>query len=92
VRYEISNGNYVGSAEWLAPGNVALNMDDPAERSFFERYFNSEDSYLEGPVESAEMTSERPNESEDAFRRSAFRLTAYSYRVTLAGGDEETSR
>jgi hypothetical protein len=91
MKYEINNGSYVGSAEWLAPGNVALSMDDPEERAFFEHYFNSEDCYLVGPVESAEMTSERPNESEDAFRRSAFRLTAYSYRVRAADGEEERS-
>lgn len=87
MRYEIKNDGYVGSAEWLGPGNISLNVDDPAERAFFERYFSSEDSYLGGPVESAEMTSERPNESEEAFRRSAFRLTAYAYRVTPSDGE-----
>jgi hypothetical protein len=89
VRYEINNGDYVGSAEWVAPGNVALYMDDPRERAFFERYFSSEDSHLVGPVESAEMTLESPDESEEAFRRSAFRLTAYSYRVAPADGEQE---
>jgi hypothetical protein len=87
MRYEIDNGGYVGGAEWLGPGNVAVNVDDPAERAFFERYFSSEDSYLVGPVESAEMASERPNESEEAFRRSTFRLTAYAYRITPSDGE-----
>jgi hypothetical protein len=91
VRYEINNGSYVGSAEWLKPGTVALTVDDPGEREFFERYFNSEDCHLAGPVESAELTFEAPNESEEAFRRSAFRLTAYSYRVSAMGQERRAT-
>jgi hypothetical protein len=91
MRYEIDNGRQVASAEWLGPGNVALNVDDPSERAFFERYFSTEDCFLTGPVESAEMTSECGNESEEAFRRAAFRLTAYDYRVTSHEGPEGTT-
>jgi hypothetical protein len=82
MRYELNNGTYVGSAQWLGPGRVSVDVEDPGEREFFERYFSAEDSFLTGPVESAEMTSERRNESEEAFRRAAFRLAAYAYRVT----------
>ena len=87
MKYEINNGRYVGSAEWIEPGRVVLTMDDPRERAFFERYFTSEDCHLGGPVECAEMVYERPNESEEAFQRSVFRLTAYAYRVTDASSD-----
>jgi hypothetical protein len=84
VRYEINNGGYVGIVEWREPGTVDLHMEDPTEKAFFERYFSSENCYLGGPVESPEMTSEAPNESEEAFRRSTYRLTAYDYRITPA--------
>jgi hypothetical protein len=81
MRYEIFNGEYVGAAEWSAPGRVAIDVPDPAQRSWFERYFESEDSFLMGCIGSEEMTLERRDSSPEAFTRAALALSAYSYRV-----------
>ena len=81
MKLEIYNGGYVGTAEWQGPGRVALSMSDERERDWFAGYFAAEDSYLTGPVECAEMSSERRDSSEQAFERAAFRLAAYAYTV-----------
>jgi hypothetical protein len=81
MKFEIYNGDNVGTAEWVAPGVVDLEMNDAGDRAFFERFFASEDTFLSGPVESAEMTMERRDASEQAFQRAAFALAAYSYHV-----------
>ena len=81
MKFEIFNGDNVGTAEWVAAGHVDLEMDDAGQRAFFERFFSSEDTFLSGPVESAEMTMERRDSSEQAFQRAAFALAAYSYHV-----------
>jgi hypothetical protein len=78
----IENGNLVGTAEWKSPGEVAVDVDDPQKREWFEDYFSSEDAWLSGPVESAEMTSERRDSSPEAFTHAAFMLAAYAYRVS----------
>jgi hypothetical protein len=82
MKFEIHNGRLVGTAEWVAPGEVALDIDDERDRAFFEQFFASEDTFLSGPVESAEMTMERRDSSAEAFQRAAFALAAYSYHVT----------
>ena len=85
MKFEIENGDYVGTAEWQSPGNVALEMQDPKQRAWFERYFESEDAFLSGSVECAEMSSERRDESEQAFSRAAYQLAAYAYKVRAEG-------
>ena len=86
MRFEIENGDYVGTAEWRGPGDVALDMSDPAEKNWFERYFRAEDSFLTGPVECAEMSVERRDASEQAFVRATTQLAAYSYKVRRGDG------
>jgi hypothetical protein len=81
MRYEIYNGDYVGTAEWSAPGRVAIDVPDEEQRSWFERYFESEDSFLMGCIGAEEMTLERRDSSEEAFTRAALALSAYSYKV-----------
>jgi hypothetical protein len=81
MKLSIDNGRYLGSIEWVAPGEVVVDMEDPRDRAFFESYFESEDSFLSGPVESAEMTMERRDQSEQAFARAAFRLSAFEFKV-----------
>ena len=81
MRFEIENGEYVGTAEWQAPGRVALDMKSDTDRAWFERYFRGEDSFMNGPVEAAEMWSERRDASKEAFTRAAFQLAAYAFTV-----------
>ena len=81
MKHEIWNGNYLGTAEFVEPGDVRLDMDDPSSEQWFERYFGEEQSYLTGAVDCPEMTSERPADSEDAFNRALGRLLAYNYDV-----------
>ena len=85
MRFEIENGDYVGTAEWTGPGQVTLEMDDHAQRKWFEDYFKAEDSHMNGPVECAEMTSERRDESQASFQRAAYQLAAHAYKVRAGG-------
>jgi hypothetical protein len=81
MKFEIENGEYVGTAEWRGPGDVLLDMDDPQQRMWFERYFAEEDASLGGAIGDETMSSERRSESEQSFNRAAFQLAAYSYKV-----------
>jgi hypothetical protein len=81
MRFEIENGDYVGSAEWRGPGDVLLDMDDPQQRMWFERFFAEEDASLGGAIGDESMSSERRSDSEQSFNRAAFQLAAYSYKV-----------
>lgn len=81
VRYEIENGDYVGTVEWQGPGKVALEMPDGPQKDWFERYFSAEDSVMGGAGEPQGMTYEKRNESEAAFNRATWELCAYSFRV-----------
>jgi hypothetical protein len=81
MRFEIYDRDYVGSAEWQAPGVVAVEVADEGRRSWFERYFSSEDSFLTGSLGFEEMAMERRDASQEAFTRASFALAAYRYRV-----------
>jgi hypothetical protein len=81
MRFEVVNGDDVGTVEWRGPGDVAVNMTDPSQERWFTRYFQAEESVMRGPVDCAEMTSERRDASEESFQRAAFQLAAYAYRV-----------
>ncbi len=81
MRFEIENGDYVGSAEWQSPGKVALDIADAEQREFFERYFAAESSSMAGMVDAAGMVCERRDASEEAFNRSLFELAGYAYSV-----------
>lgn len=86
MKLEIYNGDFVGTAEWQAPGDVKVDMADTETKAWFERYFATEDSCMSGPVECAEMTAERRDASESAFERAAFELAGYAYEVKRANG------
>jgi hypothetical protein len=83
VKVEIYNRDYVGSAEWSAPGVIDLDVTDDEQREFFERFFDSEDAFLTGSVGAEEMATERRDGSAEAFARAAYQLAAYSYTVRL---------
>ena len=51
MKFEFENGKHLGTAEWQGPGQVAVEMDDPDKKAWFEHYFESEDSYMAGSVE-----------------------------------------
>ena len=85
MKFEIENGDYVGTAEWKAPGRVALEMPDDSHRTWFERFFSEETSLMSGPVDCAEMTYERRDDSEEAFQRAAYELAAHAYQVRAMG-------
>lgn len=86
MKVQITNGSFVGTAEWRAPGEVHVEVEDPGQRAWFERFFACEDAFLTGPVECAEMAYERRDASPEAFRRAAFQLAAYRYRAEEEGG------
>jgi len=81
MKHEIWNGSYLGTAEFVQPGDVRLEMEDAQSRTWFERYFGEEQTYLTGAVDCPEMTHERPADSEEAFNRSLGRLMAFNYDV-----------
>ncbi|HZA39198.1 MAG TPA: hypothetical protein VFA00_01080 [Actinomycetota bacterium] len=82
MKVTIENGNVIGTAEWKSPGEVDVDVADPEQREWFEDYFSTEDAWLSGPVESAEMTSDRRDSSPEAFAHAAFMLAAYAYKVS----------
>jgi hypothetical protein len=86
MKFEIENGEFVGTAEWRGPGRVALEMEDSSQRTWFERYFSQEDSHMGGPVGDESMSCERRDESEQSFNHAAFQLAAYSYKVRQGDG------
>jgi hypothetical protein len=86
VRYEIENGDYVGTVEWQGPGQVTFEMPDGPQKEWFQRYFDTEDSVMGGAGEPQGMTHEKRNESEAAFNRAAWELSAYSYKVRQGDG------
>jgi hypothetical protein len=88
MRVDIYDRNYVGSAEWHAPGEVRVEVADEGRRSWFQRYFQSEDSFLTGSLGAEEFASERRDSSEQAFTRATFNLAAYSYKVRPDGGPD----
>lgn len=47
MRYEFSrDGASVGAAQWEGPGQVALDLEDEANRPAFSRFFEREEVYL----------------------------------------------
>ena len=50
MRVDIYDRDYVGSAEWQGPGDVRVEVADEGRRSWFERYFQTEDSFLMGSL------------------------------------------
>ncbi len=85
MRFEIVNGDFVGTAEWQGPGRVALDMPDE-HREFFERYFNTEQSYMAAAGNHDGMTYEKPTDSEAAFNHAMYQLAAYAYKVRRGDG------
>ncbi len=81
MKYSIYNGKYLGTAEWVGPGEVALDVPDAGERAWLKHFFAREDSFLSGRLDDAEMTVERGDSSSEAFERATYRLAAYAYRV-----------
>lgn len=91
MKFELYNGEFVGTAEWQAPGRVALEVDDPDRRKWFEAFFAAEDSTLDGPVECASMTTaERGDSSREAFERAVYRLGFYAYESRTAAHSRAT--
>jgi hypothetical protein len=81
MKYAIYNGKYVGTAEWVRPGEITLDVQDPGERAWLKHFFAREESFLSGRLDDAEMTVERGDSSSEAFERATYRLAAYAYRV-----------
>ncbi len=85
MRFEIDNGEVLGSAEWRGPGQVQVEMPDAGARAWFEHYFSQDDAYLTGPADAAEMAFGPRNGSEESFQRAAYGLAAYAYKVRAKG-------
>ena len=72
-----------GGVAWHGPGHVELDVGDPSERRFLERFLCSEDAFLAGSVAEMELEAERPDSSPAALERALFTL---GYRVHYADG------
>lgn len=90
MQFEIADRDFVGTAEWHGPGNVVVEMPDPAREAWFSRYFEAEDSVMSGPVDCAGMSAERRDASEEAFQRAAYQLAGYAYKVRAKGDGRRT--
>jgi hypothetical protein len=85
MQFEVKHGDSSGTVEWRGPGDVAVEMPDPKQESWFSSYFQAEDSVMGGPLDCAGMSSERRDSSQEAFQRAAFQLAAYAYKVRAKG-------
>jgi hypothetical protein len=90
MRYEIFDGEYVGAAEWVAPGEVVLDVQESALREWLERYFAAEESVMTPLGSEDGMTCERRDASEAAFNRAVFQLAGYSYQVRRSDPEPAT--
>jgi hypothetical protein len=81
VKYAIYSGGYLGTAEWVRPGEVTLEVHDDAEEAWLKHFFRKEECFLAGPLDDAEMTIECGDSSPEAFERATYRLAAYAYKV-----------
>ncbi len=91
MRFEVLNGDRIGTVEWRGPGDVAIDMADPQQASWFSSYFQGEESVMWGPVDCAEMSAERRDSSFEAFQRATFRLAAYAYTLRADGDGSRSS-
>ncbi|MGH2806483.1 MAG: hypothetical protein ACRDKT_04325 [Actinomycetota bacterium] len=90
MKVEIYNGYFLGSAEWRGPNDVEVEMEDAEAKSWFERYFSSEDASLGGSVDCPTLVFARRDESEEAFTRAAQDLRMHDYRAFEPGHGPET--
>ena len=84
MRFEIKNGNYLGTAEWAGPGEVVLDMPDCDEKRWLEQYFSGESVYLAGTVDCPEMVVEKRDSSAAAFTHAAFELDQWDGKFRVA--------
>ena len=78
MKFEIENH---GTVEWQGPGQVAMDLAPEADKAFFERYFNTEKSYMAAAGDHDGMVVEKPADSEHAFNHALWELSAYAYKV-----------
>src|SRR3712207_7932432 len=61
---------------------TTLFRSDPTTKTWFQNYFKAEDSFMSGPVDCAEMTMERRDESEED--RKSTRLNSSHANISYA--------
>ncbi len=103
MRYEFErNGRIVASVLWEGPGQVTMDVADPADRPQFERYFGADVVYLDasfdfggGMSEGGGLTTRRrdwtPWEFERACRNLAHTLGCTVRRVETGPVEERSA-
>jgi hypothetical protein len=102
MRYEFQRaGSAVASVLWEGPGQVMVDVADPADRPQFDRYFREEVAYLDagfdfgGGMDESGMTTRRrdwtPWEFERAVRNLAHSLGCTVRRVETGPVEEPTA-
>ena len=81
MKFEVQHGEHHATVEWQGPGKVQLEVEDEGQKAFFERYFNTEQSYMAAAGDHEGMTYEKPSDSEQAFNHAMYQLSAYAYKV-----------
>ena len=84
MKLEIHNGTLVGTVEWRGPGEVALDIDDPEQKAWFENYFHAEETCLDGHAEAAHMSAHRRDDTEASFEHACWELAGYHYRTSAS--------
>jgi hypothetical protein len=101
MRYEFTRGGRtVASVVWEGPGQVSVDVTDPADRPQFDRFFGEEVAYLDagwdfgGGMNDEGMTTRRrdwtPWEFERQVRNLAHRMGASVRRVPTGPVEERT--
>ena len=82
MKFEIETKDQtLGTVEWQGPGKVEVDLQSADDKAFFERYFNTEQSYMAAAGNHDGMTHEKPVDSEQAFNHAMYQLAAYAYKV-----------
>ena len=82
MKFEIETQDHkLGTVEWQGPGQVQVDLQSEADKAFFERYLQTEQSYMAAAGNHEGMTYERPADSEQAFNHAMYQLSAYAYKV-----------
>jgi hypothetical protein len=84
MRFQIENGNYLGTAEWAGPGDVVLDMPECDVKRWLQEYFSGESVYLAGTVDCPEMVVEKRDSSEAAFTHAAYELDKWAGTLRVA--------
>lgn len=84
MRYDVFNGDHIGTVEWRPPGEVVVEVDDADHRAWLERYFRGYGVVIASAGVVRHLGLEHRLRSERAFDEAVRLLAGYCCRPTMA--------